>query len=278
MSLVVSLRVPDGIVVAGDSLSTSQNLLEFVAQNVEVECPRCKETVTGGELRLPPVPIPFSASSYTQKVFSLYEEIALAYHGQGVVNNRSVYYHVKEFERSNDAGSLVAVRDRLITHLEKQLIAQFPKHQEDAPPDWRPVSFHLNGYEETDGQRLGVTYVVSIGRENKIERWDQVGCTIGGDLRVVQKLWEIGENDPRRKFNYGLFSLQDAIDLSEFLIKTTSTFQRFANELPTVGGEVDIALLTPFHGFQWIRRKELMETLEESRGKQPIQWYSEEST
>ncbi|MBD3308180.1 hypothetical protein GF339_17170, partial [candidate division KSB3 bacterium] len=57
MSLVVSLRVPDGIVVAADSLSTAQNLLQFAAQNIELTCPSCHEKISGQELRLPPIPI-----------------------------------------------------------------------------------------------------------------------------------------------------------------------------------------------------------------------------
>lgn len=265
MSLVVSLRIPDGIVVAADSLTTSQSLLEFVAQNIEVECPHCRRKVSGQELRFPPIPIPFSASSYTQKLFPLHGIFAVSSFGQGVINNRSIYYHVKQFELSNKKhGSLDETRDALIAYFEEQLLGQFPKYKEEAPKDWHPLGIHINGYEEVDGKPIGVTYEVYIGRDNVVRRRDTIGCTIGGDMKVVQKLWEIGKEDPRLSFKYPLFSLQDAVDLSKFFITATSTFQRFANEVPTVGGEVDIALLTPFHGFQWIKRKKLMETLEES--------------
>lgn len=263
MSLIVSLRVPDGIVVAGDSLATSQNVVQFIAQDVEVECPGCKQKVTGEELKLPQIPVPFSASSYTQKVFSLYGSMALAYHGQGIVNKRSIYYHVKNFEESHkELDGLVDVKDTLMEYLQRELLDEFPAYRDEAPPNWRPVAFHLNGYETIDGRPVGTTYLVGIGSENTIQKYDDLGCTIGGDIRLIQKIWELGKEDPRRQFRYPLFSLQDSIDLGEFLIQTTSTFQRFANELPTVGGEIDIALLTPFHGFQWIRRKALMERLE----------------
>ena len=118
----------------------------------------------------------------------------------------------------------------------------------------------------TAGAHIAVEGMVDhIGRKNIKRRRATIGCTIAGDLKVVQKLWEIGKEDQRLKFKYPLFSLQDAIDLSEFLITATGTFQRFANEVPTVGGEVDIALVTPFEGFQWIKRKKLMKTLEEPK-------------
>ena len=48
MSLVVSLRVPDGIVIAADSLSTAQNTLEFIAEGIEIECPNCKKKLSCG--------------------------------------------------------------------------------------------------------------------------------------------------------------------------------------------------------------------------------------
>lgn len=265
MSLVVSMRVPDGIVVAADSLSLSHTQLQVVA-DIEMKCPHCEKTITGPSLRPPPVPIPFSASSYTQKLFSLYNVFALGSIGQGIVNGRSIYYHIKQFELSyENSKSLVKIRDAFITYLEKELLNQFPKYKKEAPEDWHPLGFHLNGYEEIDEKQIGVTYEVHIGRKNIKRRRATIGCTIAGDLKVVQKLWEIGKEDQRLKFKYPLFSLQDAIDLSEFLITATGTFQRFANEVPTVGGEVDIALVTPFEGFQWIKRKKLMKTLEEPK-------------
>lgn len=268
MSLVVSLRVPDGIVTAADSLSTAQNLLEFVAESIELDCPHCKRTMKGPEIKLPPIPVPFSASSYTQKLFSLHEAFALGYVGQGIINERSVYYHVKEFERSSqDDWNLVETRDKLIYYFEGELHHQFPGYEEKAPEKWYPVGFHLNGYEELEGKPVPVTYEVYVGRKNVVRRRDRIGCTIGGDLKVIQKLWDIGKEDPRLQFKYGLLSLQDAIDLSEFLINATSTFQRFANEVPTVGGEIDIALLTPapLRGLKWIKRKKLLEILEEPK-------------
>ena len=141
---------------------------------------------------------------------------------------------------------------------------EYPQYRAEAPENWLPLGFHIDGYElEDDGSPIGVTYEVYVGRENVVRRHDTIGCTVAGEMKVVQKLWAIGKEDPRLQFKYGFLSLQDAVDLGGFLIETTSTFQRFANEVQTVGGEVDVALVTPFSGFQWIRRKALMALLEE---------------
>lgn len=50
--------------------------------------------------------------------------------------------------------------------------------------------------------------------------------------------------------------IQDAIDLARFLVETTIGFVRFAVFLPkSVGGAVEIATITKHEGFRWVQRK-----------------------
>lgn len=48
---------------------------------------------------------------------------------------------------------------------------------------------------------------------------------------------------------------QDAIDLAEFLVNTTIQFSRFFPGPPTVGGPIEVAAISKHEGFKWIRRK-----------------------
>lgn len=48
---------------------------------------------------------------------------------------------------------------------------------------------------------------------------------------------------------------KDAIDLADFLVETTKRFVRFLPGADTVGGCTDIAVVTKYEGFKWIRRK-----------------------
>ncbi len=48
---------------------------------------------------------------------------------------------------------------------------------------------------------------------------------------------------------------QDAIELAEFLVDTTSRYYRFLPGADIVGGNIDIAVVTRYEGFKWIRRK-----------------------
>jgi hypothetical protein len=49
--------------------------------------------------------------------------------------------------------------------------------------------------------------------------------------------------------------LQDAIDLAEFLVDLTIKFSRFMPGAPTVGGAIEIAAISKHEGFRWIKRK-----------------------
>jgi hypothetical protein len=48
---------------------------------------------------------------------------------------------------------------------------------------------------------------------------------------------------------------QDAIDLADFLVDATIKVSRFAPGAPSVGGEIEIAAISKHEGFKWIRRK-----------------------
>ena len=272
MSLVVSLRIPDGMVIATDSLSTAKNILGIEFENVDVTCPKCSYTLDRKSLPLPAMnlEIPFSGSSYTQKLINLNGKFALSFFGNGVIGSRSIYYNIKQQQKAGafENKSLSEVNGFLVNYFENALLLDFPNYKEEAPDSWYPLGYHLNGYENVENTDRAVTYEVHVGKKSNVNRIESIGCTIGGDMVVVQKLWELGhpsKDGTVHQIKYGLLSLQDAIDLSVFFIETTSKFQRFADQLQTVGGDIDVALITPFHDFQWIRRKRLMEVIENGK-------------
>jgi hypothetical protein len=49
--------------------------------------------------------------------------------------------------------------------------------------------------------------------------------------------------------------IQDAIDLATFMVETTIRFVRFNLRAETVGGPVEVAVITKHEGFKWVRRK-----------------------
>lgn len=49
--------------------------------------------------------------------------------------------------------------------------------------------------------------------------------------------------------------IQDAIDIAEFLIQTTINYVKYTPGHQTVGGPIEIAAITKHEGFKWIKRK-----------------------
>ncbi|WP_139174065.1 hypothetical protein [Methylobacterium sp. UNC378MF] len=56
-------------------------------------------------------------------------------------------------------------------------------------------------------------------------------------------------------FVWPTMPVRDAIDLADFLVETTKRYFRFLPGADIVGGDTDVAVVTRYEGFKWIRRK-----------------------
>jgi hypothetical protein len=267
MTLNVSLRVPDGIVLASDSLAT---LIANINQkmNVSAKCPTCTSVFQITDVQTPPMKIPSSTWPYAQKMYPLKGRFGMATFGSGFVNNRSIYNHVVELASKFPVAvegecHLDKMAEFIVEYFKAELMKEWVKHGVNAelqPDDYRPFGFHLVGFKnDAGGDPVPTTYVLNIGKAPSIEKYDQIGCAVTGDQAVVKRLWP---SDGRGGANFQAFSLQDAIDYAKFLIRTTADFQRFSGNLPTVGGDIDVALITNHRGFRWIHQKELYRVLD----------------
>lgn len=267
MTLNVSLRVPDGIVIASDSLST---LTQAINQKLTVtgKCEKCGEITEIKDAQAPPMTVPSSTWPYTQKLFPVKDRFGLAIYGWGFVNDRSIYNHMIDLvpkfpaEAESDNDFFGTLSDFIVKYFHGQLVAQLQKMElsiDLQPDDWFPFGFQFAGFARDDkGEPVSRTHLIAIGKKTKVDVYDEIGCTISGDPTVVNMLWEA----PSHRLNLASFSLQDAVDYAKFLIRTTSDYQRFSGNMPTVGGDIDIALLTNHRGFQWIAQKELYRMLD----------------
>ncbi|MFH0774008.1 MAG: hypothetical protein V2A53_00735 [bacterium] len=256
MSITISLRVPDGVVLATDSLATVKAIP--VPQEDFVTCPQCTGRIPYSRLLTPP-PTTFSASSTANKLFCLGQRIGVACFGVGFLTKRTMEGHLLEFGRKEETENLkvAEVVKRLEAYFRRELTCEIVDLQQ-IPEGEYPLGLQIAGYD-SDDLRMGKTYTLKIGRESVIEAVHEggFGCTFGGDGRVIIRLWTEDINSPMPMPNYQLLSLQDAIEYTLFLVRTTIDAQRFAPMLPTCGGEIDVAVITPKSGFQWIKKKEL---------------------
>ena len=113
-----------------------------------------------------------------------------------------------------------------------------------------------------------------------LRKQEEIGINWGGEIEAINRLIKgIGIELPKVLKDLGVpadqiqpamtkissvlekplavdaMPIQDAIDLAEFLVKTTIQFIRFTPGAPTVGGPVEIAAITKHEGFKWIHRK-----------------------
>lgn len=266
MTLIVSLRIPDGIVLAGDSLATlmGQSRLEAT---IGVTCPQCNHEHDIQQI-IPLPAVPATTFSYAQKVFPFCEKFGVGTFGRGLLAGKSVYFAMRLLEQrfKEDEKSFTGVTEVAqeigdeIHNLLKEHLARENASLAALPEDQVVLGFQIVGYDANEAKTVE-TY---IGKKVQFQVFDDLGCTASAGSEIVQAIWELDKKHPDNRPPYPAFSLQDAIDYAEFLICTTSVHQQFSRRMPNVGGDIDIALVTPFDGFRWIRQKPLGKILEET--------------
>jgi hypothetical protein len=234
--------------------------------NAETKCQKCGEQVEIRGIKAPPVTVPSSTWPFAQKLFPILNQFGLATHGSGFVNGRSIYNHIVELEpnlpKKSDENFFDEICETIVNYFREQLLTEWKKNnikEELQPEEFRPLGFQFVGFtKDKGGDPAAQTRLIHIGKSPSVQQANDIGSSVSGDTSVVKLLWPQGQTGA----NFAAFSLQDAIDYAEFLIRTTSDYQRFSGRMPTVGGEIDIALVTNHLGFRWIAQKKLYHMLE----------------
>lgn len=257
MTLIASLRTADGIVIAGDSLSTMRRSVP-VSGDVDVTCPQCGHRHVKEEHEVGTIQVPASTFSFEQKIFPFLDKFGVGTYGTARIGDRTPYFAVRQLEQKIEDGnetieSASEAAEKIADHGQAQLEAQYRENWDQIPDSWRPLGFQVVGYEEGEA----VTVTVSIGKTTKTAKYSGFGCTKSGTGRAVEAIWRSYDQHPQDQAAYAAFSLQDAIDYAKFLITTEASYQRFSSRIADVGGDVDVGLVTPYEDFTWIEQKEL---------------------
>jgi hypothetical protein len=263
MSLGIVFKGPEGIVLAADSRVT------IMAQAEGSEPMRATFDNTTKLLRV-----------NGQRFFGIVT------YGLGAIgaHPRTAHSYIPEFEASIG-------KDRLkVGKIAEQLSAFFMKQWSDQgmpkPEEWRAAKspdmvFLMAGYD--DGEPYGRVYEVDIPSRpepKELHPGNSFGPVWGGQQEFVGRL--IHGYDPaliplvkeclgisteqeailqqqlkkiQVKIPYQFLPLQDCINLSILLIRTTIEMQSFYVDIRGVGGAIDVAAVTKTGGFQPIREK-----------------------
>lgn len=258
MTLNITVRVPDGIVIASDSLISQQMQLGIAPFEHVTKCGSCgidTKTLVQPPGQLPGIPV--NSSPFANKLFYI-GQYGIAFHGSAGVGNRTLCNHVLNYVRADEwRGKQVEdVADDMakVLHGALKTDSNFGKLDDKM----KPVGFQIAGYNEDDID-LGTTLSVNIGRDVSMEKSSEKGrgFTFGGQPGVAMRLYR--QLNAADQVSWDLLTLPDAVDFARFCIRTTADYQRFAQQVPTVGGPIDIAIITKWAGFRWVERKKLLD-------------------
>jgi hypothetical protein len=257
MTLTISVKVPDGIVLAAESLQTIESTI-IGKERFGVKCPQCSNEFAISELSIPPVRIPSGASYTANKLYEITRRnptVGIATYGVGFLQGQTIESHVRTFEGQKVSGkeSLDELSEKLLLYFQE--IVKKETDVSKLPKDVEPVGFQVAGFDRDSTE--GRINLIKTGKDPRIEpqHFGTFGCTWAGDGRVVSKLWKSDPSIPISKPTYGLMTLQDAIDYAIFLIRTTIDYQTFATMIPTCGGDIDLLVITYDKGLEWIQKK-----------------------
>lgn len=271
MTIAVSLKVHDGLVLAADSAQTmlavdpatrSQQVVN-VYNNANKVFNLVKGRPIGG--------ITWGAGNIGQaSISTLVKDLRLRF--MGLDTNRSDWRLLDSYTLQE-----VAAQTREFLY-EEHYQPTF-----DGAPSRPPLGFLVAGYSA--GSDLAEEWLISIDEQGQcpepiLLNQGTVGLNWFGDPEAITRLLlgygsglpmvlkDAGLNDDqistvllkaRQMLPAYLYDaampIQDAIDLVVSLVETTIQFSRFRPGAATVGGPVEVAAVTKHEHFKWVRRK-----------------------
>jgi hypothetical protein len=272
MSLGIAFKGPEGIVLAADSRVT-----------LTAEIQRDQ-----GKMTLP------STFDNATKLLQIPRQkyVGVVTYGLGAIGlqePRTAYGFLPEFE-----GKLA---DKLAEKNTKRLsVEDFSKAFSDffmeqwtdkMPKDYTglPMTFLVGGFNKDEP--YGKVYKIDIPSQptpQEQQSAGQFGITWGGQqehttrllkgfdpglLSIVQEFLQLTdeqrialerhlENKLSSRIPYQFLPLQDCVDLSVFLIRTTIEIQNWTVDVRGVGGAIDVATITRTDGFQSVQQKKIV--------------------
>lgn len=269
MSLGIVFKGPEGIVLAADSRVTIN----------------AERMINDKEKMI--LPSTFDNATKLLKVNG-HDHVGAVTYGLGVIGlaePRTAHSFLPEFEV---ALSKKAKKRFSVEEFSKELSDFFmAQWKETMPADYKgdPLIFLVGGYDE--GAAYGRVFQVIVPYQPIPQEQSSgngvFGITWGGQYEILTRL--LSGYDPnltnavkdRLKlsneqkqdldqflgpvFNlpipYQFLPLQDCVDLSIFLIRTTIELQKWMIGIRGVGGVIDVATITRTDGFHYVQRKEI---------------------
>jgi hypothetical protein len=238
MSLVITIYVREGIVMASDSrltLNATQNL-------------------TGSHQT---VNIAVGQSDSVYKTFLAPGNIGISTFGAADIKGVPITGFMESFINDHIAQKNISLND-----VPRELLKYFRNISEDLQ-----IGFHVAGYTSVNKVPEQSVWAVDVHGNtiNLLNKPGQPGASWAGEADILARLINPVrvENSPGNfidlpfaQIQFGYFTIQDAVDFAVYAIRTTIDSFRFQPRPKTVGGPIDILVIRPNEAF-WVQRKEL---------------------
>lgn len=241
MSLIITVYVPEGIVLAGDSRLT-------LTWTDKTETHEQHNSIT-------------TSDSYT-KIYSLANKFGLGVFGEVYIDQVNICGSLNQFVEQN------IDKHTTIDEIPERLIMFFGERF-----NYPTTHFYLVGYKMEDGISVPHTYSINLADKNyKRSNFDNEqlinGANWGGEIEVLSRIllnvkmqrgdeWtELADNP----IPWNFMTLQDAVDFGVYAVKTTIDTMRFQQKEKTVGGPIDVLVIQPYQEPVFIQKKEIRVT------------------
>ena len=224
MSFLIAVYVNEGIVLASDRRTTYTNT----------------QTIDNTILKH----IGIHTTNSTDKTFVCSNGAGISCCGETSLLGKPITGYIQDMIRYEIS------KECRIENMPQIIINYFNKLSEVPNTD-----FIVAGYDYTDGQKVQNIFKLNV-KSKKNERIDtsSQGATWAGETitltRLIQNVAVKTEDNqyldlPFEEILWNYFTLQDAIDFARYAVETTIQTMRFKNVVETVGGTVDILVITP---------------------------------
>lgn len=176
----------------------------------------------------------------------------------------TVHFHLAGYLTPSEQGGQSCAREE-----EDDLPKEFREYFRQIDPDPEPLTQSQCGsYAPEKRKKTPCILHVDVARNHiaKLNASMQPGVSWGGEADILARLLQpVGIVDaagnlrqllPHFPIPWQFLTLQDAIDFCMFAVRTTMDTIRYQTRPKTVGGPIDVLVITPEHA-EWICRKRL---------------------
>lgn len=200
-------------------------------------------------------------SNFVYKIFYLAQQnVGISTFGESILGRLTIETHIKRFaeEGVDPDDDIHSVPEKLLEYFK----ARFPNSD---------TAFHVAGIKREEKISMPRVMHVQISR-NEIKQLNihsenneiVYGTSWGGQGDIIANLLQPGQlmtstgvtHIPKPPILWDTLPLQDAIDFSIYAVRTTIDTMRFQARPKSVGGPIDVLVLTQ-EGSHWIQRKNL---------------------